>query len=87
MITEMIRRHLDEIWPVPNKEHFTWQLCPIGQVLLSLPYPFGPKLEWCGNAPEKRIRFLWLLPITRRKRLLPIGMALRPWNNGLKSTK
>jgi hypothetical protein len=149
----MIRRHLDGIWPAQNKEHFTWQLGPIGQVLpdftvcrieplrpenawiyvtdgacevetgkgyglefvlvapdddarhietlavvayyhvttdekldvgrimysgrpwldqsrcdhflLSLPYLFGPKVEWCGNATEKQIRFLWLLPITK----------------------
>jgi hypothetical protein len=30
--------------------------------LVSLPYPYGPSLEWCILA-ERHIRFLWLLPI------------------------
>ncbi len=33
-------------------------------LLVSLPYPFGPSLEWCQGGPSKKIRFLWLLPIT-----------------------
>jgi hypothetical protein len=31
--------------------------------LISLPYLDGPKLEWLA-LPERRIRFLWLVPIT-----------------------
>jgi hypothetical protein len=36
-------------------------------MLVSLPYPFGPKLEdaWVG---KKHVRFLWLLPITHAER-------------------
>lgn len=35
-------------------------------LLISLPYPFGPKLEWStfGNS---RIHFLWALPLTPRE--------------------
>jgi hypothetical protein len=33
-------------------------------LLVSLPYPFGPNLEWCRPSSAKAIRFLWLLPIT-----------------------
>ncbi|MCC7000382.1 MAG: suppressor of fused domain protein [Deltaproteobacteria bacterium] len=32
-------------------------------LLVSVPYPFGPKLEWC-RAPLGTIHYLWLLPIT-----------------------
>jgi hypothetical protein len=31
--------------------------------LITLPYPFGPKLEWC-DVGEDHVRFLWLVPIT-----------------------
>jgi len=34
--------------------------------LISLPYLDGPKLEWFENN-EERIRFLWLIPITRKE--------------------
>jgi Suppressor of fused protein (SUFU) len=33
-------------------------------MLVSLPYPFGPKLEVCCLEEEGHVRFLWLLPIT-----------------------
>lgn len=33
------------------------------RLLMSLPYPFGPKLEWL-KAPTISIQFLWALPIT-----------------------
>jgi len=33
------------------------------RLLLSLPYPFGPKLEWLKSG-TLTIRFLWALPIT-----------------------
>jgi hypothetical protein len=32
------------------------------KLLLSLPYPYGPALEWCV-IDVRRIRFLWLFPI------------------------
>lgn len=35
--------------------------------LVSLPYPFGPELEWC-TAGEDTVRILWLLPITEAER-------------------
>ena len=36
----------------------------LDHLLVSLPYPYGPKLEWMG--PEgSSTRFLWLLPISR----------------------
>ena len=33
------------------------------RLLISLPYPFGPKLEWL-TAPNITVQFLWALPIT-----------------------
>jgi hypothetical protein len=33
-------------------------------MLVSLPYPFGPKLEVCRLPDRSQVRFLWLLPIT-----------------------
>jgi hypothetical protein len=33
---------------------------------VSLPYPYGPTLEWC-DVGRKRIRLLWLVPITERE--------------------
>jgi hypothetical protein len=34
-------------------------------LLVSLPYPFGPKFEWLNlEIAELLIRFLWLIPIT-----------------------
>jgi hypothetical protein len=38
--------------------------CTCDHGLLSLPYPFGPKLEWLETRGG-RVRFLWLLPITK----------------------
>lgn len=32
-------------------------------LLVSLPYPFGPRLEHC-ELPDRHVRFLWLVPIT-----------------------
>ena len=36
-------------------------------LLVSLPYPYGPKLEWLRLPNKVCIRFLWLLPITARE--------------------
>lgn len=36
------------------------------RLLISLPYPYGPKLEY-ANCDGERIRFLWTLPITARE--------------------
>lgn len=38
---------------------------PCDHLLISLPYPFGPKLEVCRVSNEMTVRFLWLLPIHR----------------------
>jgi hypothetical protein len=35
-------------------------------LLISIPYPYGPKLEWL-KLPDICIRFLWALPITPRE--------------------
>jgi hypothetical protein len=35
--------------------------------LISLPYLYGPKLEWL-EAPQGPVRCLWLIPITRAER-------------------
>lgn len=35
-------------------------------LLISIPYPYGPKLEWL-KLPETCVRFLWALPITPRE--------------------
>lgn len=36
-------------------------------MLISLPYPFGPKLEVC-RLGERELSFYWVLPITRAER-------------------
>jgi len=36
---------------------------PCDRLLMSMPYPFGPKLEWLKTA-DLVVRFLWALPIT-----------------------
>lgn len=35
---------------------------PQDRLLTSIPYPFGPKFEWCRRA-TRPIRFVWLLPV------------------------
>jgi hypothetical protein len=35
-------------------------------LLVSVPYPYGPKLEWL-KLPHVCVRFLWALPITQRE--------------------
>ena len=35
-------------------------------LLISVPYPYGPKLEWL-NLKDVCVRFLWALPITERE--------------------
>jgi hypothetical protein len=35
-------------------------------LLISIPYPYGPKLEWL-RLPDICVRFLWALPITSRE--------------------
>ena len=35
-------------------------------LLISVPYPYGPKLEWL-KVPDICVRFLWALPITARE--------------------
>jgi hypothetical protein len=35
-------------------------------LLVSVPYPYGPKLEWM-KFPDICVRFLWALPITPRE--------------------
>lgn len=37
-------------------------------LLISLPYPYGPKLENCLLSNGMLIKFLWLLPITLKER-------------------
>lgn len=34
------------------------------RLLVSLPYPYGPMLEWFMQGSRQSIRFLWLLPIS-----------------------
>jgi hypothetical protein len=33
--------------------------------LLSVPYPFGPRAEWCQIDDGSLVQFLWLVPITQ----------------------
>jgi len=33
-------------------------------LLVSLPYPFGPPLEWLHISKDTHVRFAWLVPIT-----------------------
>ncbi len=35
-------------------------------LLISIPYPYGPKLEWL-KLEDTCVRFLWALPITGRE--------------------
>jgi hypothetical protein len=35
-------------------------------LLISIPYPYGPKLEWL-KLPDVCVRFLWALPVTSRE--------------------
>lgn len=35
-------------------------------LLISVPYPYGPKLEWL-KTPDICVRFLWAMPITPRE--------------------
>jgi hypothetical protein len=35
-------------------------------LLISVPYPYGPKLEWL-RLPDICVRFLWALPVTARE--------------------
>jgi hypothetical protein len=44
--------------------------------LVSLPYPFGPNLEWCRADSKKPIRFLWLLPITNTERVYALDHGI-----------
>lgn len=39
---------------------------PMDHLLVSLPYPCGPRLEWAPHEAG-RARFLWLLPIHRKE--------------------
>ncbi len=43
--------------------------------LISLPYLDGPKLEWMEAYPAK-IRFLWLVPITRAEREFKVAKGV-----------
>jgi len=47
--------------------------CSFG--LISLPYPFGPKIE-NANVAEKNARILWLLPITSDERSFKAASGL-----------
>lgn len=38
-------------------------------LLVSLPYPYGPTLEWC-EIGEHRVRYLWLVPVTEPEAVL-----------------
>lgn len=37
----------------------------LDHLLISLPYPYGPELEFCSLGKELQVRYLWVLPITR----------------------
>ena len=71
-------RHVETLTMVSHYHRFESPLSlghvvPIGQpwnegsrcdrLLMSLPYPFGPKLEWL-RSEGLEVRFLWALPIT-----------------------
>jgi hypothetical protein len=43
--------------------------------LVSLPYIYGPRLEWLETAAS-RIRFLWLIPITLAERSFKMSQGL-----------
>lgn len=36
---------------------------PSDHLLVSLPYPFGPDLEWCEQ-DDRTVRILWLVPVS-----------------------
>lgn len=37
----------------------------LDHLLVSVPYPCGPKLEYCFATPTLPIRYLWLVPVTQ----------------------
>jgi hypothetical protein len=43
--------------------------------LVLLPYPFGPDLE-IPHVGDRRVEFLWLLPITEARRELKVSDGL-----------
>jgi hypothetical protein len=48
---------------------------PLDHVLISLPYPWGPKLELCQFG-DRLIRVLWALPIYRAEQQLKVTEGL-----------
>ena len=71
ILTMLASFHQDPDFPldVGHRIEIGWPWLPgstCDRLLLSLPYPFGPDLEWLkwGDVP---IRFLWALPITARE--------------------
>jgi hypothetical protein len=45
------------------------------QLLVSLPYTFGPELQTC-HIGDRHVEFLWLLPITEAERALKVSSGL-----------
>jgi hypothetical protein len=45
------------------------------QLLVSLPYPFGPELQ-TSHVGDRHVEFLWLLPITEAERLLKVSSGV-----------
>lgn len=70
-LTKLAAFHQDPDFPLDVGHHL-----PIGvpwlpgsicdRLLLSLPYPFGPDLEWL-KLGDVTVRFVWALPVTARE--------------------
>jgi hypothetical protein len=56
--------HSLDIWHTVNFGRPWLDHSPCDYGLLSLPYLDGPSLEWLEVGDQKKIRFLWLIPIT-----------------------
>jgi hypothetical protein len=54
--------------------------------LVSLPYPYGPRLEWL-RTEARALRCLWLIPITKAERDFKTQHGLEALENRLEQTR
>lgn len=53
-------------------------------LMVSLPYPYGPDLEWC-ETPSGKVQVLWLVPITGAEADLARTKELQDWSSCLRT--
>ena len=57
---------------------------PLDQVLISLPYPWGPELEHC-EVGKRLVRVLWALPIYEVERQFKVSEGLEAFEQRLEA--